>query len=108
MALRTYVGSYSAAELFWVLFGLAGQIMFTMRFVTQWVASEKAKKSVIPLSFWVYSILGSVVLTIYAIYRKDPVFILGQAPSVFIYVRNIMLLKKSKLSQSENAEAART
>lgn len=105
MALRTFVGNDSAAELFWVLFGLAGQIMFTMRFVTQWVASEKAKKSVIPLSFWIYSILGSVVLTIYAIYRRDPVFILGQAPSVFIYVRNIMLLKKSKLSQSETAEA---
>lgn len=108
MPLRTFVGNYSAAELFWVLFGFAGQIMFTMRFVTQWVASEKAKKSVIPQSFWIYSILGSVVLTVYAIYRRDPVFILGQAPSVFIYVRNIMLMKKSGADRAETAEAART
>jgi len=80
-------------EIIWILFGFSGQILFTMRFIIQWWASEKAKKTVIPQSFWVYSILGSAVLSIYAIYRKDPVFIVGQLPSVFIYFRNIRLNK---------------
>ncbi len=109
MTLSSLIGNRSSADLFWLLFGFAGQIMFTMRFVTQWVASEKAKRSVIPLSFWIYSIMGSLVLTIYAIYRRDPVFILGQAPSVFIYIRNIMLMKKpAAAAQGEAGEPART
>ncbi|WP_164775392.1 MULTISPECIES: lipid-A-disaccharide synthase N-terminal domain-containing protein [Paenibacillus] len=86
----------------WIIFGFIGQIMFTMRFITQWLASEKAKKTVIPLSFWVYSILGSAVLSIYAIYRKDPVFLLGQLPSVFIYFRNIMLNRKSEVQAANS------
>lgn len=109
MTLSSLIGNRSSADLFWLLFGFAGQIMFTMRFVTQWVASEKAKRSVIPLSFWIYSIMGSLVLTIYAIYRRDPVFILGQAPSVLIYIRNIMLMKKpAAAAQGEAGEPART
>lgn len=80
--------------------------MFSMRFILQWWASEKAKQTVIPQSFWIYSILGSLVLSIYAIYRKDPVFILGQLPSVFIYFRNIILNKRNakKETKTETAE----
>lgn len=67
-----------------------------MRFIIQWLASEKAKKSVIPFSFWIFSLSGSIFLLIYAIYKKDPVFILGQAPNVLIYSRNIYLIKKNR------------
>lgn len=79
-----------------MLVGLVGQAMFSMRFIIQWIASEKAGKSVIPFSFWVFSLGGSALLLLYAIYRKDPVFILGQAPNLLIYSRNIWLIKKGK------------
>ena len=70
---------------FFMVLGFIGQFFFSMRFIVQWVASEKHKKSVVPLAFWVFSVLGSFLLLIYAIYRKDPVFILGQAPNPLIY-----------------------
>jgi lipid-A-disaccharide synthase-like uncharacterized protein len=79
-----------------MILGLIGQTFFSMRFVVQWIASERAKESVIPFSFWVFSLLGSILLLVYAIYRRDPVFILGQAPNVFIYLRNIYFIKKKK------------
>ena len=79
-----------------MVLGVIGQFFFSMRFIVQWVASEKHKKSVVPLAFWVFSVLGSFLLLIYAIYRKDPVFILGQAPNLLIYFRNIWLIKTSK------------
>ena len=81
---------------FFMVLGFIGQFFFSMRFVVQWIASEKNKKSVVPLSFWIFSVLGSSLLLIYAIYRKDPVFILGQAPNLLIYFRNIWLIKTSK------------
>lgn len=77
-----------------LIIGFIGQGLFSMRFIIQWIASEKAKKSVIPFSFWIFSLLGSMFLLVYAIYKKDPVFILGQAPNVLIYSRNIYLIKK--------------
>lgn len=83
-------------HLLWILFGLFGQALFSYRFIIQWLASEKAKQSVIPPSFWLFSIAGSLILSTYAIYRKDPVFIVGQLPSVFIYSRNIYLNKQAK------------
>ena len=66
-----------------------------MRFVVQWITSEKAKKSVIPLAFWYLSIIGSIMILIYAIKREDPVFIAGQALALIIYIRNIILHKKT-------------
>lgn len=81
---------------FFVLLGLLGQIFFSMRFLMQWIASERSKKSVVPFSFWIYSILGSSLLLIYAIYRKDPVFILGQLPNLLIYSRNVYLIKRKE------------
>lgn len=65
-----------------------------MRFVVQWIHSERQKRSVIPMLFWYFSIAGSFILTIYAIHRKDPVFFLGSALSMAIYVRNIVLIKR--------------
>ena len=82
--------------IFFMILGFIGQFFFSMSFIVQWVASEKHKKSVVPLAFWVFSVLGSFLLLIYAIYRKDPVFILGQAPNLLIYFRNIWLIKTSK------------
>lgn len=79
---------------FMMLIGLLGQGLFSMRFIVQWITSEKAGKSVVPFSFWLFSLGGSIFLLIYAIYRKDPVFILGQAPNLLIYSRNIWLIKK--------------
>ena len=79
-----------------LIIGFIGQGLFSMRFIIQWLASEKSKKSVIPFSFWIFSLSGSIFLLIYAIYKKDPVFILGQAPNVLIYSRNIYLIKKNR------------
>lgn len=79
-----------------LLLGLVGQTMFSARFIIQWIASEKNKKSIIPFSFWIFSILGSIFLLTYAILRKDIVFTLGQLPGIFIYSRNIWLIKKNK------------
>jgi lipid-A-disaccharide synthase-like uncharacterized protein len=79
---------------FWLIFGLCGQAIFASRFIVQWIASERKKRSVIPLSFWWLSIAGSVTLLTYAIYKQDPVFILGQSTGVLIYFSNLYLLKR--------------
>lgn len=84
---------------FFAVIGFIGQGLFSMRFIIQWIASERAGRSVIPFSFWIFSLGGSVLLLTYAIYRKDPVFILGQAPNVLIYSRNIYLLKKGRFTE---------
>ena len=76
----------------WLIFGLLGQLCFTMRFLIQWITSEKKRESVIPISFWAFSLTGSIILLIYAIYRQDPVFILGQAFGFTVYIRNLQLI----------------
>jgi lipid-A-disaccharide synthase-like uncharacterized protein len=76
----------------WLLIGLAGQGLFFMRFVVQWIVSERRKESVIPIQFWYWSIGGSLVLLVYAVHQRDPVFILGQSLGSVIYVRNLMLI----------------
>lgn len=76
----------------WVAFGLAGQLIFGARFIIQWLASEKKKKSHIPIGFWYLSLLGGLITTIYAIHRRDTVFILGQGAGLVVYVRNLMLI----------------
>lgn len=81
-------------EFWWVAFGLFGQLMFTGRFLVQWIASERARRSVIPLAFWYFSLAGGAILLSYAIYRGDPVFILGQTLGVLIYSRNLWLIRR--------------
>lgn len=78
----------------WLIVGFLGQFMFFMRFLVQWIVSERKKESVVPVSFWYFSLLGGLILLSYAIYRKDPVFILGQVGGVFIYLRNLTLIYK--------------
>lgn len=86
----------SWGEFWWVVVGLGGQLMFTARFLVQWIASERARRSVVPLAFWYFSIGGGVILLTYALYRKDPVFVLGQATGLFIYLRNLYLIHADK------------
>ena len=82
---------------YWIAFGIFGQICFSMRFLVQWIQSEKSKKSVIPISFWYFSIMGSVILLIYAaFYLRDIVFTLGQAFGLLVYFRNLVLISKHK------------
>ena len=80
----------------WLIIGFAGQILFFMRFLVQWIASERAGKSVMPDLFWYFSISGGAVLFAYALYRQDPVFMTGQGLGIFIYLRNIYFIKKEK------------
>ncbi|HMG79369.1 MAG TPA: lipid-A-disaccharide synthase N-terminal domain-containing protein [Xanthobacteraceae bacterium] len=80
----------------WVFLGFAAQGLFTMRFLVQWIASERAGRSVIPLWFWIFSIAGGLLLLVYALYRKDPVFIAGQAFGVFVYVRNLHFVLRER------------
>lgn len=80
----------------WLAIGFVGQGLFFMRFFVQWIASEKAKKSVIPDLFWYFSIGGGAVLLAYALYRQDPVFIIGQAMGLLIYMRNIYFVRQSQ------------
>jgi len=82
----------SWGEFWWVMIGLGGQLLFTARFLVQWIASERAGRSVVPLAFWYFSVFGGLILFFYALYRKDPVFILGQSMGLFIYLRNLWLI----------------
>lgn len=83
----------------WMGIGLAGQALFSARFIVQWLASERAQKSVIPQLFWYFSLGGAILLLSYAIYRQDPVFILGQSFGFVIYLRNLYFLKKQSHTQ---------
>src|SRR3954453_9438180 len=76
----------------WVVLGFVAQGFFTMRFVVQWIASERARKSVMPVAFWFFSIGGGALLLIYALYRRDPVFIAGQGLGLLVYIRNVYFI----------------
>jgi lipid-A-disaccharide synthase-like uncharacterized protein len=84
----------------WVVLGFVAQGFFTMRFLVQWIASERARASVIPVAFWFLSIGGGLLLLIYALYRRDPVFIVGQAFGLLVYVRNLYFIKINVRQQS--------
>jgi lipid-A-disaccharide synthase-like uncharacterized protein len=76
----------------WLAFGLLGQACFSARFLVQWIASERRKMSVVPVHFWYFSVGGGLMLLAYAIYRQDPVFILGQGAGLFVYARNLYFI----------------
>jgi len=83
-------------ETTWLIIGFTAQLLFSARFLVQWIASERARKSVVPITFWFFSLAGGGLLLSYAIWRKDPVFILGQAGGLIIYSRNLHLIIKEK------------
>lgn len=81
-------------ERLWLLVGFLGQALFSARFIVQWVASERARRSIVPHAFWFLSLAGGATLLAYAIYRQDPVFIVGQGAGLFIYLRNLVLIRR--------------
>ena len=83
-------------ELVWIALGLLAQFLFSMRFLVQWIATEKARVSIVPETFWYFSLGGGIMLLAYAVYRMDPVFILGQAAGLGIYARNIHFIRLTK------------
>ncbi len=87
----------------WLIVGFLGQALFSARFLVQWLASEKARRSVIPHAFWFLSLAGGATLLSYAIYREDPVFIVGQAAGLFIYLRNLVLIRREADARSADS-----
>ena len=81
-------------NLIWMIIGFVGQGFFSARFIVQWIMSEIKKQSIIPLGFWYFSLLGGVTLFAYALYKEDPVFIVGQGAGLLIYSRNLYLIRK--------------
>jgi len=93
-----------ADEDWWLLLGFGGQVVFMGRFVIQWLASERHRRSVIPVSFWYLSIAGALVLFAYALHRRDPVFVAGQGVGVAIYLRNLQLIRRARGADRLRAE----
>jgi lipid-A-disaccharide synthase-like uncharacterized protein len=84
------------AQTAWLVVGFLGQACFSARFVAQWIASERRQASVVPLAFWYFSLAGGTVLLAYALYRQDPVFIVGQAGGLLIYMRNLYFIVRGR------------
>ena len=91
-----FFNSLSSTEIIFLIIGFTGQALFASRFIVQWLYSEKKGESHIPIIFWYLSIFGGIGLLIYAIFRKDPVIIVGQTFGIFIYLRNLILKHKIK------------
>ncbi|MCX7627522.1 MAG: lipid-A-disaccharide synthase N-terminal domain-containing protein [Methylophilaceae bacterium] len=93
---QAYFAGMGTSDVIWLAVGLLGQTMFMMRFVVQWIHSERHQKSVIPVSFWYFSLIGGLTVLAYGIHKAEPVIILGQLPGTFIYARNLMLIHREK------------
>lgn len=93
---RNWYNNLPATEIAWLAFGLAGQSLFMMRFIVQWIHSERHQKSMIPVSFWYLSLLGGLSVLAYGFHRADPVIILGQLPGTIVYTRNLMLIRRER------------
>jgi len=103
-ALGNYLYDVFVAKFdFWLAFGLVAQLFFTARFLVQWISSERAGKSVVPMAFWFFSMGGGLMTQIYGIVKREPVIIVGQALATIIYIRNIMLIVKNRGSASETS-----
>jgi lipid-A-disaccharide synthase-like uncharacterized protein len=104
-ALGNYLNDVFVAKFdFWLAFGLMAQVLFGMRFLVQWISSERAGKSVVPMAFWFFSVGGGLMTLVYGIVKREPVIILGQALPTIIYVRNIMLILKNRASGSQTLD----
>ena len=91
-----YINQLNNLEIFFLIIGFVGQGLFASRFIVQWIYSEKKGISSIPIVFWYLSIFGGIGLLIYALFRKDPVIIVGQMFGIFIYLRNLILIYRKK------------
>src|SRR3569833_750389 len=96
-ALSNYLYDVFVAKFdFWLAFGLVAQLFFTARFLVQWIASERAGNSVVPMAFWFCSMGGGLMTLVYGVVKREPVIILGQSLATVIYIRNIMLIVKNR------------
>jgi lipid-A-disaccharide synthase-like uncharacterized protein len=95
-AVRHYVDSMPAGDIAWLCIGLIGQSLFMMRFIVQWIHSERHKQSLIPVSFWYFSLIGGLTVLAYGFHKAEPVIILGQLPGTIVYARNLMLIKRNR------------
>ena len=86
----------------WLLLGFLGQFIFGARFILQWIVSERRRESHIPIQFWYLSIVGGAITLAYAIHRRDPVFIVGQASGLLVYIRNLMLIYRAQRRTADN------
>jgi lipid-A-disaccharide synthase-like uncharacterized protein len=93
-------------DVIWVTIGLFGQALFAGRFVVQWFASERSRRSIVPIHFWYLSIAGAAVLLAYAIHKRDIVFILGQSLGFVIYIRNLALIRRERARLAEDVPGA--
>lgn len=93
------------AKTVWLVVGFAGQAMFSARFLVQWIASERARRSIIPVAFWWFSILGGATLFCYAVWREDPVFIVGQGAGIAIYSRNLFFVMRDRRARRSGRDA---
>ena len=91
----------SGETLIWIIIGFTGQALFSARFIVQWLASERAKRSIIPTAFWYFSLAGGVTLLAYAIHKQDPVFIAGQGLGLIVYLRNLYLIRSGRRKVEE-------
>jgi len=98
--------STPGTEKVWLGVGFLAQLMFSMRFIVQWIASERARRSIVPETFWYFSMVGGAMLFAYAIYRLDPVFMLGQGMGLVIYSRNIYFIRAHRRSEASTAATA--
>ena len=89
---------------FWLAFGLIAQLFFTARFLVQWISSERAGKSIVPMAFWFFSMGGGLMTLVYGIVKREPVIIVGQSLATIIYIRNIMLIVKNRGRASETLD----
>ena len=99
--LKSILNVQTATEAIWVTIGFAGQALFSMRFLIQWFVSERAKRSIVPVAFWYFSVAGGVTLLSYAIWRQDPVFIAGQAGGLIVYARNLYFIHKHRPKEAD-------
>ncbi len=90
----------------WVILGLVAQLMFSARFLVQWVVSEKKGESTVPVVFWYFSIMGGLLLLTYAIKRNEPIFAIGQSAGLIVYMRNLMLISKAKRTKGKGQPEA--
>jgi len=97
----------STVNKLWEIFGFFGQAAFASRFIFQWIVSERAKRSIIPTYFWFLSILGGLILFIYAIHINSAVFIVGQGSGLIVYSRNLVLINKHKKFTEEIKEQSK-
>lgn len=102
--INTFLSNHSTSNIIWLAIGFGGQALFAMRFIVQWISSEKQRKSVIPIAFWYFSIGGSLVLLFYAIHIRDLVFLSGQLFGMIVYSRNLFFIyshrKESRLNDN--------